>query len=149
MRVTVVRTGQVFNKHHCKSGTLNYQKVNPKFSIVVKKYKYTCGKCDYTYCRFFVRCTFAIASQLRSFFLLLHPYAQHCIPSLPISFSFSNLYLVCFRELSTLAENVPEKKRKFLLLVRFLHSDLNFNSGSLRGSYSQFPSLNFHQILFS
>ena len=22
--------------------------MNPKFSIVVKKYKYTCGKCDYT-----------------------------------------------------------------------------------------------------
>ena len=101
--------------------------MNPKFSIVVKKYKYTCGKCDFKlpfYCRFLVRCTFAIALQLAtqkccSLFLLLHPYAQHCIPSLPISFSFSNLYLVCFQELSTSAENVPEKSANFYCWCAF------------------------------
>ena len=53
------------------------------------------------------------------FFLLLHPYAQHCIPSLPISFSFSNLYLVCFQELSTSAENVPEKSANFYCWCAF------------------------------
>ena len=71
-------------------------------------------------------------SEVLLFFLLLHPYAQHCIPGLPISFSFSNLYLVCFRELSTSAENVPKKKRKFLLLVCFLYSDLNLTEGLKR-----------------
>ena len=95
-------------------------------------------------------------SEVLLFFLLLHPYAQHCIPSLPISFSFSNLYLVCFRELSTSAENVPKKKRKFLL-VCFLYSDLNFNWGpkvpipNFPGQIftkSYFPSDCLVQILF-
>ena len=75
--------------------------MNPKFSIVVK-YKYTCGKCDYTaFLLPFLRQMYlrycSATQKFCSFFLLLHPYA-HCIPSLPISFSFSNLYLVCFRE---------------------------------------------------
>ena len=58
-------------------------------------------------------------SEILLFFLLLHPYAQHCIPSLPISFSFSNLYLVCFRELSTSAENVPKKSANFYCWCAF------------------------------
>ena len=128
-----LRTGQVFNKHHCKSGTLNYQEWIR--NIICKKNRQTQNfllLLTYTsipvesaiilpfYCRFFVRCTFAIAPQIRSFALfLLHPYAQHCIPRLPISFSFSNLYLVCFRELSTSAENVPKKNANFYCWCAF------------------------------
>ena len=100
--------------------------MNPKFSIVVKKYKYACGKCDYTafllpfLSQMYLRYRSATRnSEVLLFFLLLHPYAQHCIPSLPISFSFSNLYLVCFQELSTSAENVPEKSANFYCWCAF------------------------------
>ena len=100
--------------------------MNPKFSIVVKKYKYTCGKCDCTafllpfLSQMYLRYRSATRnSEVLLFFLLLHPYAQHCIPSLPISFSFSNLYLVCFQELSTSAENVPEKSANFYCWCAF------------------------------
>ena len=97
--------------------------MNPKFSIVVNKYKYTCGKCDYTaFLLPFLRqmyLRYRSATQKFCSFFLLHPYAQHCIPSLPISFSFSNLYLVCFRELSTSAENVPKKSANFYCWCAF------------------------------
>ena len=77
MRVTGVRTGQVFNKHlqvrYIELSKVNQKynlqktQVNPKFSIVVKKYKYTSVESAIIlsfYCRFLVRCTFAIALQL-------------------------------------------------------------------------------------
>ena len=88
-------------------------------------------------------------SEILGFSLLLHPYAQDCIPRLPISCRFSNLYLVCLRERSAWAESVSEKSASFYCWRAFctLISICILSKGPKRGFYSQFPSSKFHQIL--
>ena len=98
--------------------------MNPKFSIVVKKYKYTCGKCDYTafllpfLSQMYLRYRSATQKCCSFFFYCTH---MHNIAFLAYPFlSVFPIYIWCvFKNFPHQLKTCPKKAQIFIVGALF------------------------------